>query len=448
MTMSRTLLNSLSRRTILRGIGTGLALPLLESMTLPRLLAASTAAPTGPVRMACIFVANGAIMDKWKPTGEGKEYQLSPTLEPLAPFREDMMVLSGLTQNHARANGDGGGDHARNASAYLTGAQPRKTSGADISVGQSIDQSVAERVGNQTRLPSIELGIDRGRNAGNCDSGYSCAYSSNISWKSATTPTSKEVNPRSAFERLFGNPQTVADAERRLRNRRSILDFVSEDSKRLQQAVSGADRQKLEEYFSSVRDIEQRIARADSRPKEIPELNLPEGVPSDIKEHIQLMFDILLVAFQTDSTRVATLMIADAGSNRTYPEVDVRDGHHELSHHQNDAAKMEKIARVDKYLVERFGYFLEKLKTTKEGDSNLLNNSMILYGSAIADANRHSHDDLPIILAGHGGGTINTGRYVQHPNETPLNNLFLAMSERMGTKLDSLGDSKGVLDLS
>lgn len=446
--MSRTILSKLNRRTVLRGIGTGLALPMLESMRLPGLLAATTAAPTAPVRMACIFVANGAIMDKWKPTGEGKDYQLSPTLEPLAPFREDMLVFSGLTQHHARANGDGGGDHARNASAYLTGAQPRKTSGADISVGQSIDQAIAEKIGSQTRLPSIELGIDRGRNAGNCDSGYSCAYSSNISWKSATTPTSKEVNPRSAFERLFGNPETAADMERRLRNRRSILDFVSDDAKRVRQAVSGADQRKLDEYFESVREIEERIARANSTPKEIPDLTLPEGVPSVLAEHTQLMFDILLVAFQTDSTRIATLMLADAGSNRSYPEVEVRDGHHELSHHQNDKDKMEKIARIDRYLVERFGYFLEKLKSTKEGDSNLLNNSMILYGSAISDGNRHSHDDLPIILAGRGGGTIQTGRYVNHPNETPLNNLFLAMADRMGAKLDKHGDSKGVLDLS
>jgi hypothetical protein len=445
--MSRTLLSRLNRRTVLRGIGTGLALPLLESMKFPGLLAATTTAPTAPVRMACIFVANGAIMDKWKPTGEGKDYQLSPTLEPLEPFREDMMVLGGLTQNHARANGDGGGDHARNASAYLTGAQPRKTSGADISVGQSIDQAVAAEIGFQTRLPSIELGIDRGRNAGSCDSGYSCAYSSNISWKSATTPTSKEVNPRSAFERLFGTPETAADMERRMRNRRSILDFVSEDAKRIRQAVSGADQRKLDEYFESVRGIEERIARANNSPKDIPELNLPEGVPSELAEHIQLMFDILLVAFQTDSTRVATLMIADAGSNRTYPEVDVRDGHHQLSHHQNDQDKMDRIARVDHYLIQRFGYFLDKLKSTPEGDSTLLHNSMILYGSAIADANRHTHGDLPVILAGHGGGTIQTGRCVNHPNETPLNNLFLAMADRMGTKLDQFGDSNGLLDL-
>jgi len=414
---------------------------------LPARAVAAGAAQIAPVRMACLFFANGAIMDKWKPTGEGKDFQLSPTLEPLAEMKDDLLIIGGLAQHHARANGDGAGDHARNASAYLTGAQPKKTSGADITVGQSIDQAVAEKIGSQTRLPSIELGIDRGRNAGSCDSGYSCAYSSNISWKAASTPCSKEVNPRAAFERLFGNPQNAADMERRRRNRKSILDFVSEDANRIQQAVSGADRQKLDEYFSSVRDIEQRVGRADNGPKEVPELNLPDGVPPELAAHMNLMFDILVLAFQTDSTRVATLMVADAGSNRTYPEIDVRDGHHEMSHHQNDAHKIEQIAKIDKYLVERFGYFLQKLKSTSEGESNLLHNSMILYGSAISDGNRHNHDDLPIILAGRGGGTIDSGRYVLLPEETPLNDLFLSMADRMGAKLDSLGDSKGMLDL-
>jgi hypothetical protein len=440
----------LSRRTVLRGIGTGLALPFLEVMQPTRsvLAAGAAAVETAPVRMACLFFANGAIMDKWRPTGEGKDFQLSPTLEPLADVKDDLLVLEGLTQHHARANGDGAGDHARNASAYLTGAQPRKTSGADISVGQSIDQTIADRIGSRTNLPSIELGIDRGRNAGNCDSGYSCAYSSNISWKSATTPCAKEQNPRAAFERLFGSPETAADMERRNRNRKSILDFVSEDAKRIQASLSGADRRKLDEYFSSVRDLEQRVARADKSSKEIPELALPAGVPPQMVEHMNLMFDILTLAFQTDSTRIATLMVADAGSNRTYPDVDVKDGHHELSHHEKDASKMERISRIDRYLVERFAYFLKKLKATKEGDSNLLDNSMILYGSAISDGNRHNHDDLPILLAGKGGGTINTGRYLKLPNETPLNNLFLSMADRMGVDLKSHGDSKGKLDIA
>jgi hypothetical protein len=436
----------LHRRTVLRGVGTGLALPLLESMRMSTAFAAT--APKAPVRMAFLFFANGVNVPLWKPTGEGRDYQLSPTLEPLADFRDDMLILGGLAQHHARANGDGPGDHARNASAFLTGAQPRKTSGADIRVGQSIDQAVAERIGGETRLPSIELGIDRGRNAGNCDSGYSCAYSSNISWRTASTPCSKEVNPRAAFERLFGSPQSAADMERRNRNRRSILDFVSDDTKRIQPLLSGADRQKLDEYFSSLRDVEQRVARAQQGPVDVPEMNLPEGVPAELVEHMNLMFDILTLAFQTDTTRVATLMLADAGSNRTYPDIEVRDGHHELSHHQKNKEKLEKIARIDKYLAERFAHFLGKLKSTKEGESNLLDNSMILYGSAICDGDRHNHDDLPIILAGRGGGTINTGRYVVHPDNTPLNNLFLSMSERMGVNLDSLGDSKGKLDLS
>lgn len=433
----------LHRRTVLRGFGAGLALPFLEAMLPSRVMAAT--AETAPVRMACLFFANGAIMDKWKVTGEGSDFQLSPTLEPLKNVRDKILVIDGLAQHHARANGDGAGDHARNASAYLTGAQPRKTSGADISVGQSIDQAVAERIGSKTRLPSLELGIDRGRNAGSCDSGYSCAYSSNISWKSATTPCSKEVNPRGAFERIFGNPEKAADMERRRRNRASILDFVSEDAKRLQPSLSGADRQKLDEYFSSVRDVEVRVKRAGDGPKEVPELNLPEGVPPELKEHVHLMFDILTLAFQTDSTRVASFMLADAGSNRTYPEVEVRDGHHELSHHQKDAEKMEKISRIDRYLVERFAYFLEKLNGIQEGERSLLDNSMILYGSAISDGNRHNHDDLPILLAGGGGGTIRSGRVLRFQQETPLNNLFVSMAHRMGANLDSIGDSKGEL---
>lgn len=438
----------LHRRTVLRGIGTGLALPLMEIMQPTKAALASGATANAPVRMACLFFANGAIMDKWRPTGEGKNFELSQTLSPLAEVKDDLLILEGLAQHHARANGDGAGDHARNASAFLTGAQPKKTSGADITVGQSIDQAIAERVGSQTNLPSLELGIDRGRNAGNCDSGYSCAYSSNISWKTATTPCAKEVNPRAAFERLFGSPQTAADQERRNRNRKSILDFVSSDAKRIEAKLGGADRRKLEEYMSSVRDLELRVARAEKSSKEIPELALPDGVPSELKEHINLMFDILTLAFQTDTTRIATMMLADAGSNRTYPEVDVKDGHHELSHHEKDESKMERISRIDKYLVERFAYFLKTLKNTKEGESNLLDNSMILYGSAISDGNRHNHDDLPIILAGRGGNTIQSGRYLKLEKETPLNNLYLSMAERMGAPLEKHGDSKGKLDLT
>ena len=434
------------RRTVLRGTGTALSLPFLNIMHPAS--AASTAA-AAPTRMAFVFFPNGAIMDRWKPDGEGTEFQLGDSLTPLQVHQNDLLVMTGLTQHHARANGDGGGDHARNASAFLTGAQPRKTSGADIEVGISADQAAAKRIGDQTRLPSLELGIERGRNAGNCDSGYSCAYSTNISWKSPNTPTAKEINPRLAFERIFGSREAAATQERRLRFRKSILDFVSEDARRLQGKLGGTDRQKLDEYFTSVREVEQRIDRANHlRPEDIPDVNLPAGVPAELSEHLRLMYDIMLLSFQTDSTRIATFMVGDAGCNRTYREVDVKGGHHQLSHHRNDEEKMAQIAKIDKFLAEQFAGFLTRMKAVQEGDGNLLDNSMILYGSAISDANRHDHHDLPIVIAGRGGGTVKTGRAVHHPNETPLNNLLLAMAHGVGANIGELGDSTERMDLS
>lgn len=437
----------LHRRTVLRGASaTAMALPFLDIM---QPASAATTTATVPTRMACVFFPNGAIMDQWKPKGEGKDFELNSSMKDLEEHRDDLLIMSGLTQHHGRANGDGGGDHARNAGSFLTGAQPRKTSGADIEVGISIDQAVAQKVGHKTRLPSIELGIERGRNAGSCDSGYSCAYSTNISWKSATTPTSKEINPRLAFERLFGNRELAATTERRNKFRKSILDFVGEDARRLNGKLGGTDRRKLDEYFSSVREIEQRIDRANHlRPQEIPEMDLPDGVPPQLSEHIRLMYDIMTLAFQTDSTRVATFMVGDAGCNRAYREVDVKNGHHELSHHREHKDKMEQIARIDKFLVKQFSGFLSRLKSVKEGESNLLDNSMILYGSAISDANRHSHHDLPIILAGKGGGVLETGRVLNFDNETPLNNLFLSMNDIMGAGIREIGDSTGPLKLS
>ena len=436
---------TLDRRTILRGAaGASVALPLLEAMQ----PASAASVVVGPNRMAFVFFPNGAIMDKWKPSGEGTNFQMNTTMESLERHRKDVLIMTGLTQHHARANGDGGGDHARNASAFLTGAQPRKTHGADIKVGVSIDQAAAHLVGRNTRLPSLELGIDRGKNAGNCDSGYSCAYSANISWTSPNTPTAKEIHPRLAFERLFGSKESAKTAERRNRFRKSILDFVADDASRLQVQLGGTDRQKLDEYFTSVREIEKRIeAAARMQVQDVPDMQLPEGVPRDLAEHIKLMYDIMLVAFQTDSTRIATFMLGSAGSNRSYPEVEVRDGHHGLSHHRNDAGKMEKIARIDRYLMDQFCLFLDRMKNVKEGSGNLLDNSMILYGSAISDGNKHQHHDLPIVLAGGGAGTVKTGRVAHFPNETPLNNLFLSMAERVGANLNELGNSTGKLKI-
>lgn len=436
------------RRTVLRGIGAGLALPLLEVMRPARLLAASSVA-NAPLRSAFVFFPNGAVPDVWKPTGEGTDYTLNQSMEPLAAFRDDMTIFSGLAQHHARANGDGAGDHARNASAFLTGAQPRKTSGADISVGMSIDQAMAAKIGTATRLPSLELGIERGRNAGNCDSGYSCAYSSSISWKTATTPMAKEVHPRLAFNRVFGIRENSEEQKRRDAARKSILDFVSDDAGRLMKTVSGSDRAKLDEYFTSVREIEQQIDRAARFvPPDVPDRELPEDIPGQYKAHVRLMYDIQVLAFQTDSTRISSFMLGNAGSNRTFPDIDVRDGHHGLSHHGNKEEKVEQLRKIDRYQVEQFAWFLERLKSVQEGDGTLLDNCMVLYGSAIADGNRHNHGDLPIILAGHGGGTIQTGRHVAYQDETPLNNLFMAMSERMGAEIDPLGDSTGALELN
>lgn len=438
--------SELPRRTFLKGVGTTMALPLLEAMLPARVLASS---PTSelPTRMAFVFFPNGAIMPQWKSSGEGTDFELSETLQPLAHHKQDLLVFSGLTQHHGRANGDGGGDHARNASVFLTGCQPRKTAGANIQAGISVDQVAAQEIGSQTILPSLELGIDRGRNAGNCDSGYSCAYSSNISWRSPSTPMAKETSPKLAFERLFGDPNTREGDRKRKLHRQSVLDLVREDAHRLRTRLGQTDRQKLDEYLTSVRAVEQRINRSATTPREVPELNLPSGIPRQLEEHVRLMYELMALAFQTDTTRIITFMLGDAGSNRSYPMVEVHDGHHELSHHRNDETKMDKIARIDKFLVTQFAFFLDRLKSISEGAGTLLDHSMILYGSAIADGNRHSHHDLPIVLAGQGGGAIRTGRYVHHANETPLNNLFLSMLAHAGAEVAELGDSTGRLPL-
>ncbi|MEX0702091.1 MAG: DUF1552 domain-containing protein, partial [Planctomycetales bacterium] len=439
----------LERRTFLKGMGTTMALPLLDAMLPGALLAAGTgAAAKPPVRAAFVFFPIGAIMPSWTPEKTGADYELSPTLAPLAKVKSELLVLGGLTQHHARANGDGPGDHARSAAAFLTGEQPVKTSGANIRVGVSVDQVAAEQIGPKTHLPSLELGTERGRSAGNCDSGYSCAYSNNIAWKNPSTPVAKEINPKLVFERMFGSGderESAAARAQRTEYRKSILDLVAEDASRLKGRLGQTDRAKIDEYFQSVRELEQRIARAaaadESRQAKRPELSLPEGVPGDMTEHIRLMYDLLALAFQTDSTRVATYMVANEGSNRTYPMVGVKDGHHTLSHHGNDQKKIEQIQKIDKFLVGEFARFVEKLHATPEGQGTLLDNCMVLYGSGIADGNGHSHHNLPIILAGRGGGTIQPGRHVVHPKNTPLNNLFLSMLDRVGAEVESLGDS-------
>ena len=441
--------NQLSRRTFLRGLGVTIALPWLESMgPLTNWATAATKGMTGqvtPNRMAFLYVPNGKIMEEWTPKTIGADFDLTNILKPLVNIKDKTLVLSGLTADKARANGDGGGDHARAMAAFLTGAQPRKTSGTDIHAGISVDQAAATQIGNQTRIPSLELGIDKGYRAGNCDSGYSCVYSSTMAWKSATQPLPKEVNPKLAFERLFS---TEPDAERTQRDaeRKSILDFVRQDSKDLIQKVSGNDARKLDEYFSSIRDIEQRIESAEKFPPiENVEFAAPDDIPADFQEHVRLMMDLIILAFQTDVTRIATFVLANEGSNKTYPAVNVSDGHHNLSHHGGDEDKIAKILRINIFHTEQLAYFLEKLDAIPEGEGTLLDHSMIVYGSGNADGNRHSHHDLPIILAGNGCGTLNSGRHIEYPKETPLNNLWLSLLNRMDVNMQRLGDSTGTL---
>jgi hypothetical protein len=330
---------------------------------------------------------------------------------------------------------------------FLTGARPHKTAGANIRLGISADQVAANLIGHQTRLPSLELGIDRSRTAGKCDSGYSCAYTSNISWRTANAPVAKEINPRLAFERLFGSPdEDPASRERRERDRQSILDLVADDAARLMGRLGRTDRRKVDEYFTSVRNLEQRIQRAERTPRHgPPDFFVPAGIPSGFEEHVRMMFDLLALAFQTDTTRVATFMLGNAGSDRVYEMLGIKDGHHSLTHHSGEPEKIEAIQRIDRYLVTQYAYFLQKLSSIKEGDGTLLDHSMILYGSGLGDGSRHSHEDLPIVLAGRAGGTVQPGRHIALANETPLNNLYLSMLDRVGAQVDSLGDSTGRL---
>jgi hypothetical protein len=439
----------LSRRTVLRGLSCAVSLPLLDAM-LPRSLRAAD--PAGakskpPVRMAFVSFPNGAIMPAWRPDGTGTEFKFGETLAPLADVQSHVTIITGLAQDNGRAKGDGPGDHARSASSLLTGAHPFKTAGANIKVGASVDQVAAAKVGSLTRLPSLEIGIEKGRDAGGCDSGYACAYSNNISWKSESTPMAKEISPRLVFERLFGAPGKDGDEKaRRIRTRKSLLDLVAEDAAALQRQLGQTDRRKLDEYLGSVHEIERRIAQAESlEQQERPDFKTPQGIPGELQDHIRLMYDLLALAFRTDTTRVATFMLANEGSNRSYKNVGVSSGHHELSHHRNEKEKIDQIKKIDLFLAGELARFLKNLTEIKEGDGSLLDHCMIMYGSGLSDGNRHNHDDLPIVLAGRAGGSIPSGRHLKLDRETPLNNLFLSMLDRLEAGVPSLGDSSGRL---
>jgi len=425
----------LARRTVLRGAGVSIALPLLDAM---RPAFAAPAAGKAPVRMIFGYVPNGIIMRDWTPKREGEGFDLPRILEPLAPYREEMLVLSGL--GHRTGEGPAG-DHARAGGTYLTGVSPKRTTSADVEVGISVDQVAARAIGLQTRLPSLELGCDATRMVGSCDAGYSCAYVNSMSWKSATTPNPPETNPRSVFERLYGSLDTGSDPEART----SVLDYVRVRTAELLTTLAPEDRRKIDEYLTAIREIEQRIARAEQRGAEaMPPMEKPDGVPYGFVEHVRLMHDLLIVALQSGVTRIATLIYAKEGSTRSYPELGFSDPHHPLTHHRNNEEWIEKVARINRHHVEQFAYLVGRLKSIQEGDATLLDNSMVVYGSSISDGNIHWHRDLPVAMLGRAGGAIRPGRHLAYP-ETPMTNLFLTMLEHMGVPTEKLGDSEGEL---
>lgn len=431
---------ALPRRTFLRGMGATVALPFLDAMT------PAFASPSKPVpRVAFVYTANGVIMRDWTPAAEGAGFAFSKTLAPVEPFRDDLLVLTGLAHRNGEALGDGPGDHARAGASWLTGVHPKKTRGADIRNGMSVDQMLAGTIGRGTPLPSLELGLQDVRMVGGCDSGYSCAYSNTISWSSPTTPLPYENNPSRVFTRLFGDGDTTDPAVRavRARQNRSLLDFVREDAARLRATLGAGDRRKLGDYLDSVREVERRIRNARYDGAALPVLDRPDGIPPTFEEHVRLMSDLITIAFQADLTRVVTLMYSREGGNRTYRSIGVPDAHHGLSHHQNDPEKMARLQMIDRHHVATFAYLLGKLRAAQDENGSLLDHSMVVYGSSLSDSNAHTHDDLPTLLAGRGGGTLRGGRHLRYPDGTPMTNLFLTLLDRLGVHRDRIGDSTG-----
>jgi Protein of unknown function (DUF1552) len=449
---------ALKRRSFLRGLGTPLVVPAFESLQPVAAVAAGKSTSAGlattrtgaPMRIAVVYFPNGAIQPDWWPNASKKTFELGRTMAVLEPLKSKFQVIRGLDHVHATPGPDGAGDHARASGTFLTGVRVRKTAGSDIRAGISIDQVIANQVGHLTRFPSLELTCDAVRKSGNCDSGYSCAYQFNLAWRSETTPISPEPNPRLLFERLFGegpHGQRGANLKHRQLQQRSILDFVTEDARALHGSLGTRDQQKLDDYLNSVREVEKRVQKAEGV-EHVPDPTVatPSGVPAQFDDYIGVMFDMLALAFETDSTRVATFLLANEGSNRAFPEVNISEGHHYLSHHQRKQEMVDKVAEIDRFYMKAFARFLQTMDSKKDVDGqSLLHNSMILYGSGCADGDAHSHNNLPALLAGAGGGTLSPGKYLQAPSG-PMSNLFLSMADRFGlTQLERHGDSTGRL---
>ena len=449
-------LDAMSRRHFLRGLGACVALPAFGSLLSSKVLAAAstdarlaTTATGAPLRTAFVFFPNGAIPGRWWPVGGETDFSLSATLQPLAEMRRSVQVLAGLAHANANSGNDGGGDHARGNGVFLTGVRLNK-SATDIRAGISIDQVIANHVGHLTRFPSIELCCDSIRKSAECDSGYSCAYQYNISWQSPTTPMTPESNPRLAFERLFGtgaHGERARNSQRRMMDRRSVLDFVMVDAQDMQRRLGRRDQEKLDQYLTGIRDVEKRIQKAEQfGPNVDPDQATPAGIPAKQVEYVELMYDIMLLAFKTDSTRVATFVLGHDGDNRSFSEIGITEGHHDLSHHQNIPERVDKVAQIDRWYAEQFSRFLARMDAIPDVDGHsLLHNSRIIYGRGNADGNRHTHENLPVLLAGSGGGAFRGGRFVQHGSK-PLSNLFLNLADSAGvTGLDRFGDSTGRL---
>jgi Protein of unknown function (DUF1552) len=444
---------ALPRRTFLRGVGTALALPLLDAMV-PALTAIGKTAANPVRRLGFVYLANGVAMSAtanyWRPRGEGKTFELSPILTPLAPFRDQLTVVSGLSQAQAETLGDGNGDHTRGTATWLNGVHPKWTEGADVRAGITADQIAAQAFGRDTVLPSLELGIDPNFVVGSCENGYSCIYMNSLSWRTPTSPLPLENNPRVVFERLFGEGGTPTERLAQMRKTRSILDSVIDEATDLLQRLGAGDRATVSDYFDALREVERRIQKAEANGAESP-LPLtersPAGIPDRFEDHVKLMFDLQWLAYQADLTRVFTFMMGREVCSRTFPELGVSEPHHGLSHHRDDAEQLGKVARINTYQAGLFASFLGRLQSTPEGDGTMLDHSMTLYGAGLSNPNIHSHLDLPLLVAGGGSGQLSGGRHLQYPLNTPMTNLLLSLLDKAGVPAERLGDSTGRIDL-